>query len=312
MRASCSTSRGTSERLWQRLGLQGETGAGAILASLAAQGRLGPGAEVEAVDLEFSDVRDADLATLHGLRRLKRLNLNCCHALSDAGLAPLFATLHGLEEVRLYWGVHVADETLKALGRASRRLRVLNLSGCKQVTDEGLLAAATQNPGLEVLDLTRLPNVTDDGATGTVLNCPRLRHLNLFANSHLTPKFYPFLAVCAFLEFLDFCGHKNLDDASLEAIAECHRLKHLNCTWCPRLTDVGVCAVARNCPELALLSLHGILGVTDRCVVELQAYNRPGALHTLDVNGCTGIAARTFAELHAKFPGLQSTIHHTS
>lgn len=75
------------------------------------------------------------------------------------------------------------------------------------------------------------------------------------------------------------------------------------------MTDAGVCALAAGCPHLELLSLHGLRGVTDASVAALAAHCR-GSLHTLDLSGCVGVAARGRDELRAALPRLRCFVVH--
>lgn len=77
-------------------------------------------------------------------------------------------------------------------------------------------------------------------------------------------------------------------DAAVVSLGACHELREANLTWCVQLTDAGVCALAKGCPKLESLSLHGIRGVTDAAVCALLEHCRE-SLHTLDTSGCTGI-----------------------
>ena len=72
---------------------------------------------------------------------------------TDAAVAALAGPK--LRRLELYWNLRVTDGLLQALARASSRLAVLNLSGCKQVTDAGLAAVARACPRLTHVDLTR-------------------------------------------------------------------------------------------------------------------------------------------------------------
>jgi len=105
------------------------------------------------------------------------------------------------------------------------------------------------------------------------------------------------------LTFLDLCGAQNLSDNGLVCISRCRGLTYLNLTWCVRVTDTGVVAIVQGCQSLELLSLFGIVGVTDACL-EALSKSCSHSLTTLDVNGCIGIKRRSRDDLLKLFPKL--------
>lgn len=89
----------------------------------------------------------------------------------------------------------------------------------------------------------------------------------------------------------------------VQALSSCHQLKSANLTWCVKVTDAGVIAMACGCPSLGLLSLHGILGVTDAAILALQQ-NCADHMHTLDIQGCISIEHRSRQYLQQILPYL--------
>ena len=81
-------------------------------------------------------------------------------------------------------------------------------------------------------------------------------------------------------------------------------LRWLNLTWCVRLTDQGIRALAQHCSSLRWLSLHGIINVS---MEGLDALSRScsGSLHTLDVQGCSS-GRLDAAELEQRFPRVRT------
>jgi len=152
--------------------------------------------------------------------------------------------------------------------------------------------------------LSRCVKLTDDGLKEVLQKCSSLESLNLYALSSFTDKVYKEIGLLSNLTFLDLCGAQNLSENGLVCISRCGGLAYLNLTWCVRVTDAGVVAIAQGCQSLELLSLFGIVGVTDACL-EALSKSCSHSLTTLDVNGCIGIKRRSRDDLLKLFPKLR-------
>ncbi|KAH9674040.1 F-box protein [Citrus sinensis] len=239
---------------------------------------------------------------LGSLQDLESLNLNGCQKISDKGIEIISSTCPELKVFSIYWNVRVTDIGIQHLVKNCKHIIDLNLSGCKNILDKSLQLIADNYQELESLNLTRCVKVTDGGLQKILIKCSSLRSLNLYALSGFTDEAYKKISLLAHLKFLDLCGAQNLSDEGLACIAKCKNLVSLNLTWCVRITDVGVMAIAEGCSSLEFLSLFGIVGVTDKCLEVLSRFCS-NTLTTLDVNGCVGIK-RSRDELLQLFPHL--------
>ncbi|XP_068643079.1 F-box protein At3g58530 isoform X2 [Aristolochia californica] len=264
---------------------------------------------VKQINLEFAqDVEDKHLSLLtskcmESLQDLEALNLNGCQKISDHGIAAVTIACPNLKSFSIYWNVRVTDLAIKHLVNNCRKITNLNLSGCKGISDQSLHLLSDNYKELETLNLTRCIKLTDDGLQQITLKCSSLQSLNLYALPSFTENSYRKISLLPNLRFLDLCGSQNLSDEGLTSIAKCRKLVSLNLTWCVRVTDIGVIAVAQSCTSLELLSLFGIIGVTDKCLEVLSTFCS-STLTTLDVNGCTGIKRRSRQKLLQLFPNL--------
>lgn len=242
---------------------------------------------------------------------VRRLSLDACHGVSDAGLKSLAAICgRSLELLSLYWNNRVTDRGLLLLSLRCPCLTSLCLSGCKQVGSAGVLALASRCRRLTSLDLTRLVNVDDTAVAAVVQANPTLCELRLFAVSQCGDQ--PLLTVaqyCRRMQTLDLTGLSKLTDAALVALgSDCRELHTLLLSWATAITDVGVCAVARGCP-LACLSLHGLRHVRE-AALEALATHCAQTLTAIDVRGCLHLERPTQEELRRLLPRLTTFVLH--
>nr|XP_034907823.1 F-box protein At3g58530 isoform X3 [Populus alba] len=238
------------------------------------------------------------------LQKLESLNLNGCQKISDKGIEAIASTCSKLKVFSIYWNVRVTDIGIKHVVENCKQIVDLNFSGCKNISDKALQLIAENYQELESLNLTRCIKLTDGGLQQILSKCSSLQSLNLYALSSFTDKAYKKISSLPLLKFLDLCGAQNLSDEGLSCIAKCKNIVSLNLTWCVRVTDVGVVAIAEGCTSLEFLSLFGIVGVTDKCLEVLSRFCS-NTVTTLDVNGCIGIKRRSRDELLQLFPRLR-------
>ncbi|CAH9105656.1 unnamed protein product [Cuscuta epithymum] len=265
---------------------------------------------VKHINLEFAqDVEDGNLQDVKrkcadSLQNLEILNLNGCQKISDKGIEAITSICPKLKGLSIYWNIRVTDAGIMHLVRNCKLVVDLNLSGCKTITDQTLHLIADTYQNMESLNITRCIKLTDSGLQRILLKCASLQSLNLYALSVFTDEAYKKISLLPHLKFLDLCGAQNLTDDGLSCIAHCKKLLSLNLTWCVRVTDIGVIAIAQGCISLEFLSLFGIVGVTDKSL-EALASSCSKTLTTLDVNGCIGIKNRTRDQLLKMFPNLK-------
>lgn len=293
--------------LWQILDFHEMSNAGnRLLAALS----LPRYKDVKQINLEFAqDIEDKHLELLKkkcssSLQNLEILNLNGCQKISDKGLEAITYACSNLRVFSIYWNGRVTDVGTQHLVKNCKRVINLNFSGCKNISDKSMQLVADAYQELESLNITRCTKLSDSGLQYILRKCSSLKSLNLYALSSFTDEVYKNMSLLSQLRFLDLCGAQNLSDLGLVCIAKCNYLVYLNLTWCVRVTDVGVTAIAEGCTSLELLSLFGIVGVTDKSI-EALSRSCSGTLKTLDVNGCINIKRRTREELLQLFPLLE-------
>ena len=264
--------------------------------------------------LQFCEgLQDAHLSLLPP--SLRRITLDACHAITDAGLKAIAAACgKRLEQLSIYWNMRVSDKGVFSLGLRCPSLTALSLSGCKQVGDTGALGLASRCRRLTALNLTRLPLVSDTALAAVVQANTMLVELRLYAASQYGDAPLVSLAThCRELRCLDCTGLSQLTDAALHALGcGCHALEEILLSWVTKVTDDGVLSLARGCPGLTTLSLHGIKGV-GLAALDALAEHCAETLVALDVRGCIALeGTRTPEQLIQRLPKLVEFVLHTT
>ncbi len=141
--------------------------------------------------------------------------------------------------------------------------------------------------------------------------------MNLYAISYLKCDFLKTLAEDkneTKLEFLDLCGNQLINDEIFilfENSNSLQNLNYLNLSWCVNVTDKSFEVLSKKLNKLQLLSLHGLLGITDRTIDNLS-FNEgiEKSLATLDVNGCKNIINKEETYLKSKFRNITCFKYH--
>ncbi|CAK0782811.1 hypothetical protein CVIRNUC_006006 [Coccomyxa viridis] len=241
------------------------------------KGTEGAREALRTVNLEFTvGIDDGNLETLSHYP-LVTVNLNGCQKLTDSGVARFIKACPTLQELSLYWNLNVGLQTLGALSTSCTGLTSLNLSGCKSVTDAGIIQLAAACTALRQLDLTRCVKLGDAAYAAIAQHCTQLQELRLYASMPSARAVLGFSALKQ-LQLVDICGAHQVTGMphykeAIAALAAGGCLQHVNLTWCIQLTDAAVIALAKGSPNLQLLSLHGIRGITDAAVDTLAQHN---------------------------------------
>ncbi|XP_056684509.1 F-box protein At3g58530 isoform X2 [Spinacia oleracea] len=242
--------------LWQILDFHEVNNAGyRLLAALS----LPRYKDVKQINLEFAqDIEDKHLELLKNkcssaLRNLEILNLNGCQKISDKGVEAITYVCSSLRVFSIYWNVRVTDVGTQHLVKNCIHVIDVNFSGCKNISDKSMQLVADAYEELESLNITRCIKLSDSGLQYILQKCSSLKSLNLYALSSFTDDVYKNMSHLAQLRFLDLCGAQNLSDHGLMCIAKCNYLVYLNLSWCVRVTDAGVTAIAEGCTCLELL-----------------------------------------------------------
>ncbi|OQR87848.1 hypothetical protein ACHHYP_07972 [Achlya hypogyna] len=267
--------------------------------------------------LEALDVRGiahltdaAVLAVAHNCRNLKALTLTDCGLITDTGVEALAACLD-LRELSLSGLGKITDDSLRAVGRAHRRLlrlevafciqlsdfgsfatascaaglTALDVAGCRRLQDTGLIALCRAFPKLSVLNLAFCDKITDVGVWAATHNCLDLATLNLTELVHLTDKAFTF-------------DHEG-DGRATVAKSMLAQLKSVVLADCKGLTDTGIAYLHHRARRLETVDVSGCALVTD----QMLKYTTVDIFNGTDLGDCIQVLDLSFC-MHLSAAGL--------
>lgn len=182
------------------------------------------------------------------------------------------ATLEGCRNFR--------RQTLHKLLEGNDRLAHVNLTGLVAVNNHTCKVVARNCPQLESLNVSWCTHMDARGITTILRACPKLKDLRAgeirgFSNPEIAEAVF----LAENLERLVLSGCSDIDDQTLRimmtgvdpemdileerAIVPPRKLRHLDLSRCPLITNVGLKYLSFNVPDLEGLQLGGLSELTD-------------------------------------------------
>lgn len=236
--------------------------------------------------------------------RLRVLDLQACHLVTDLGLNSISEICHDLQEINLRSCTSVTDQSIKQLvTRCS--LRRINLRGCFRLTDESIECMALHCPCLSKLDLFYCHEITDRSLKALAFAKPKCVCFPFIeSKDKAIPKLETPLGKQHHLISLDL-GH--CDEITAEGVHDV-LLKHphlesVSLTQCDQLSDSAILPLA-GCLSLTYLNLSGCPWLSTSAISEVCS--RCILLERLDLGGCVGVGDECLETIAPKLEQLQS------
>lgn len=228
------------------------------------------------------------------------------------------ATLEGCRNFR--------RQTLHKLLESNSRLAHVNLTGLVAVNNHTCKVVARNCPQLESLNVSWCTHMDARGIKTILRSCPNLKDLRAgeirgFSNPEIAEAVF----LCENLERLVLSGCSDINDETLKimmtgidpemdiledrAIVPVRKLRHLDLSRCPLITDAGLKNLAFNVPDMEGLQLSGLVELTDSAFQQLLL-TTPHLTH-LDLEDLSQLTNDFLAENLAKAP-CASRLEHLS
>jgi F-box/leucine-rich repeat protein 2/20 len=170
-------------------------------------------------------------------------------------------------------------------------LKALNLSVCSAVTDAGVIALCRSCPSLQSLDLsiTHKAHITNrclvEGVAAFLVNLTRLNLSHCYGITNNAVE--RVVNHCPLLISLDLTWCIKLSDIALRAIASgkgAKELRELSVSDCTKVTSAGLAAIGSTCAALEKVVLNYCKKITDIGILALTSGCR--RITCLDLNNC--------------------------
>ncbi|CAB3371701.1 Hypothetical predicted protein [Cloeon dipterum] len=238
-----------------------------------------------------------------GLTRLKRLNLRSCWQVSDGGISHICGKGLADDSDEDEYSSRAAASTYNITQHSPQpdilgtpKLEYLGLQDCQRLTDESLRYISCGLTNLKSINLSFCVSITDSGLK-YLAKMPSLRELNLRACDNVTDTGMIYLAEFgSFLTSLDVSFCDKIGDLALNHLSQGMTLLRTLCLSACRISDEGLCQIARSLSELEVLHIGQCHRVTDVGVNKLA--DSLQKLRAIDLYGCTHVSHAALDRLH--------------
>lgn len=217
-----------------------------------------------------SDRRVTDIglrAVARGCPSLRVLSLWNLSSVGDEGLCEIANGCHLLEKLDICQCPGITDKALLAVAKSCPNLTDLTIESCSKIGNEGLQAIGRCCPNLKSISIKDCPLVGDQGvasllsSSSYVLTKVKLQALNVTDVS---------LAVIGHygksVTDLALASLPNVSERGFWIMGNCHglqKLRSFSITACRGVTDTGVEAISKGCPNLKQFCLRKCAFLSD-------------------------------------------------
>ncbi|KAI8802532.1 hypothetical protein BJ742DRAFT_832404 [Cladochytrium replicatum] len=233
--------------------------------------------------------------------RLVSLNVSFCRSITGEHLHALFEHLPLLEVLKATKVAGFNDDTMSAVARCLKKLKVLKVGYCGAISDSGVceLAESDCAATIEYLAFGYQGRITDVGISRIGSKVRGLKRLECVGLRSVTDTSVAAIARgCIGIEKVDFeeCGR--ITDEGCVALGARTSLKHVILSYCDEVTDDGVVGLVRNLNRLESLEIDSCAQITDGGLRGIAVALRSGSLlKRVEVFDCRGVSSEGIASL---------------
>lgn len=246
---------------------------------------LAQNSRLKHLDVSGLTVVDDDVlqVMMHSCCALQSLNISYCRNVTARGVDSLVRKLPDLQDLRIA-ECPLSRETILAL-HGLHKLRRLSLAGCRDLVDDwikdliyGSITFGVVYPETRVknslvhLDLSRCRSLTSDTTKYLRWVLPNLEKLQLAGHQFADTALAELVVTLPSLSHIDLEDSK-ISDAVLDALSTCANLRHIQLSFCPKISDAGILQLIEALP-ITHLDLDNT-EITDRVLSAIAATSQP-------------------------------------
>ncbi|KAK2645929.1 hypothetical protein Ddye_021124 [Dipteronia dyeriana] len=187
----------------------------------------------------------------------------------------------------------ITDVSLEAIGKGCTNLKQMCLRKCCFLSDDGLVAFARSAGSLEILQVEECNRVSESGIIGVLSNCAaKLKSLALVKCMRIKDMALgiPIPSPSNSLRSLSIRNCPGFGNGSLAMLGKlCPQLQLVDLSGLCGLTNVGILPLLESCETgLVKVNLSGCLNLTDEAVLALTRIHGE-TLELLNLDGCRKI-----------------------
>ncbi|KAF8397176.1 hypothetical protein HHK36_016083 [Tetracentron sinense] len=221
--------------------------------------------------LGVTDEGLSSLVTNH--KDLRKIDITCCRKITHVSVVNFTNSCTSLSSLRMESCSLVPKEAFILIGQHCHFLEELDLTD-NEIDNEGLKSISRCSK-LSSLKLGICLNITDEGLIHVGMCCPKLIELDLYRSVGITDSGIAAIACgCHGLEMINIAYCEKITDSSLRSLSKCSKLNTLESRGCPRISSVGLVAIAVGCKQLSKLDIKKCYNINDAGMLPLAHFSQ--------------------------------------